>query len=56
MKMKKSLVFGILLSICMTIPTMADTSNSGIVIEPISSLQEQLEEITEEMTEEMKMS
>ena len=26
MKMKKSLVFGILLSICMTIPTMADTS------------------------------
>lgn len=50
--MKKSLVFGILLSICMTIPIMADTSNSGIVIEPISSLQEQLEE----MTEEMKMS
>ena len=48
MKMKKSLVFGILLSICMTIPTMADTSNSGIVIEPISSLQEQLEEMTEE--------
>ena len=46
--MKKSLVFGILLSICMTIPTMADTSNSGIVIEPISSLQEQLEEMTEE--------
>lgn len=52
MKMKKSLVFGILLSICMTIPAMADTSNSGMVIEPISSLQEQLEE----MTEEMKMS
>ena len=46
--MKKSLVFGILLSICMTIPTMADTSNSGIVIESISSLQEQLEEMTEE--------
>ena len=46
--MKKSLVFGILLSICMTIPIMADTSNSGIVIEPISSLQEQLEEMTEE--------
>ena len=46
--MKKSLVFGILLSICMTIQTMADTSNSGIVIEPISSLQEQLEEMTEE--------
>ena len=33
--MKKSLVFGILLSICMTIPAMADTSNSGMVIEPI---------------------
>ena len=32
--MKKSLVFGILLSICMTIPTMADNFNSGIVIEP----------------------
>lgn len=46
--MKKSLVFGILLSICMTIPIMADTSNSDIVIEPISSLQEQLEEMTEE--------
>ena len=46
--MKKSFVFGILLSICMTIPAMADTSNSGMVIEPISSLQEQLEEMTEE--------
>lgn len=46
--MKKNLVLEILLSIYMTIPTMADTSNSDIVIEPISSLQEQLEEMTEE--------
>ena len=52
--MKKSFVFGILLSICMTIPAMADTSNSGMVIEPISSLQEQLEEMPEEQKLQLK--